>query len=301
MGEIERPNDSVLPFYLDKGKVKGKLVRLGKQVQTLLDHHTYPDIVNKYLIELIALGAALSADMKESGTLTLQITGGKVIRLLVVDVNHMGHVRACAKWDTDLLSQCLEEHHGHLSIPQAFENGYMVITADFSHQDEKSQAIVELSGKTLADCIHHYFRQSDQVQSALVLYSHTDISKAYLGGIVLLQKLASPSHLSMQELEDEDNNWLTNLSLLGTLGSKELLDQNIDHATLLYRLFHEQGVHAFDTKPIIFQCSCSQQRIEGMLNTFSPDEQAHMAQEGIITITCEFCNQTYTVCNSKKL
>ena len=52
--------EGVVPFYLDHAHVKGRLIRLGPLVETLLANHQYPDVVNQYIAELIALAAALS-------------------------------------------------------------------------------------------------------------------------------------------------------------------------------------------------------------------------------------------------
>ena len=41
------------------------------------------------------------------------------------------------------------------------------------------------------------------------------------------------------------------------------------------------------------RCRCSRERIEGILRLFSPDELDEMRQEGVTTVTCEFCNQSY--------
>jgi molecular chaperone Hsp33 len=30
-----------------------------------------------------------------------------------------------------------------------------------------------------------------------------------------------------------------------------------------------------------------------MLKSFSPDERGHMVQDGVISVTCEFCNTKY--------
>jgi molecular chaperone Hsp33 len=41
------------------------------------------------------------------------------------------------------------------------------------------------------------------------------------------------------------------------------------------------------------QCSCSRERVERMLRSFSQDDRDHMVENGKITVTCEFCNSTY--------
>jgi molecular chaperone Hsp33 len=43
------------------------------------------------------------------------------------------------------------------------------------------------------------------------------------------------------------------------------------------------------------ECSCSRTKITAMLRSFSTDERAHMVENGVISVTCEFCNSTYVV------
>jgi molecular chaperone Hsp33 len=41
------------------------------------------------------------------------------------------------------------------------------------------------------------------------------------------------------------------------------------------------------------QCSCSREGVEEMLRRFSQDDRDHMVENGVISVTCEFCNGTY--------
>ena len=45
--------------------------------------------------------------------------------------------------------------------------GYLAFTVDQGEHTERYQGIVELTGATLADCAHHYFRQSEQIQAGI--------------------------------------------------------------------------------------------------------------------------------------
>ena len=62
---------------------------------------------------------------------------------------------------------------------------------------------------------------------------------------------------------------------------------------LLYRLFHQRGVRVFRSRHLDAQCSCSRDGVERMLRSFSQDDRDHMVENGVITVTCEFCNSTY--------
>ena len=52
-------------------------------------------------------------------------------------------------------------------------------------------------------------------------------------------------------------------------------------------------MRVYNTHPLEARCRCSRERIEGILRLFSPSELEEMRQEGVTTVTCEFCNQSY--------
>jgi molecular chaperone Hsp33 len=62
---------------------------------------------------------------------------------------------------------------------------------------------------------------------------------------------------------------------------------------LLYRLFHERGVRVFNPIDMTAQCSCSRESVEGMLRSFPQTDRDDMVENGVISVTCEFCNSTY--------
>jgi len=60
------------------------------------------------------------------------------------------------------------------------------------------------------------------------------------------------------------------------------------------RLFHEHGVRVFRAAAVEAKCSCSRERVAGILGSFSAEERAAMVEDGRIGVTCEFCNTRYT-------
>jgi molecular chaperone Hsp33 len=81
--------------------------------------------------------------------------------------------------------------------------------------------------------------------------------------------------------------------LMSSATAEELVDPGLAPHRLLFRLFHEDGVRVYDTHPLEARCRCSRERIEGVLRLFSSDELEDMRKEGVTTVTCEFCNQSY--------
>ncbi len=65
---------------------------------------------------------------------------------------------------------------------------------------------------------------------------------------------------------------------------------------LLFRLFHEDGVRLEAARPLKAFCRCSEDRIRGVLKSFSPEERADMVEaDGAIKVTCEYCSRVYAI------
>jgi molecular chaperone Hsp33 len=91
----------------------------------------------------------------------------------------------------------------------------------------------------------------------------------------------------------EDDAWVEGRSLVATVADVELVDPEVSAERLLYRLFHERGVRVFRSRALAAQCSCSRPGVSAMLRSFPQDDRDHMVENGVITVTCEFCNSTY--------
>ena len=94
-------------------------------------------------------------------------------------------------------------------------------------------------------------------------------------------------------LVPEDEAWTEGRSLIETVGDLELIDPDLSSERLLYRLFHERGVRVFTTHPVQARCTCSRDGVTAMLKSFSQDDRDHMVENGVISVTCEFCSSKY--------
>ncbi len=91
----------------------------------------------------------------------------------------------------------------------------------------------------------------------------------------------------------QDAAWVEGQALIATVEDLELIDPEVSSEQLLYRLFHEHGVRVFKSSAVEANCSCSRQNVTNMLKSFSKDDRDHMVEEGVISVTCEFCNTKY--------
>src|SRR3546814_4853343 len=89
--------------------------------------------------------------------------------MMVVDVTSDGEMRGYAGFDSARLESVLQDNGAEPTVPQLFGKGYLAFTVDQGKYSERYQGIVALTGDTLADCLQHYFMQSEQLQSGIVL------------------------------------------------------------------------------------------------------------------------------------
>jgi len=290
--ELSESADTIQPFQIDGLSLSGRFVRMGETVERVLSQHDYPDIVSHLLGELMVLAAALGAGLKFEGRLTAETRGDGPIRLLAVDFMSDGQMRGYASYDADRLSIAQEnEASGNSPVPHFIGVGLLALTVDQGADTELYQGIVQLDGATLADCAHRYFQQSDQVDTALKLAVDRR-NGSWRAGAISVQRLAElgPGDQAVMSADREDA-WRTGMALLGTATTSELTDPDLSAHSLLYRLFHEQGVRVYDQRRIVFGCSCSDERALGVLRRIPATELDDLVVDGVIEVICQFCNR----------
>lgn len=284
-------DDIAKPFQLEQSALRGRLIRLGSTVDVVLTRHAYPPAVSHLLGEMFVLAATLAGGLKFKGTFSLQTRSDGPISLMVADCTHDGGMRGYAKFDDEAVAAVDQP-----SVPSLLGNGHFAVTVDQDNQSTAYQGLVELEGDSLTDCIHKYFRQSEQVKTGMkIAVEHLDDGAGtafWRAGAVMVQCL--PEEISEAEGRDAIDDWRRTMMLLGTVKEAELIDPDLSPERLLLRLFHQEGVRIFDPQPLSFRCRCSRERVETMLKRFTPEDIDSMRQEdGGLFVTCEFCNEMY--------
>jgi molecular chaperone Hsp33 len=282
-------DDLIQPFKIEGQDVRGRLVRLGPLVDSVLSRHRYPETVAALLAEMLALAAALAAALKYEGVFTLQTKGDGPIRMMVADVTSAGDVRGYAQYDGERLAAMGAAAGGAVrSVPRLLGAGYLAFTVDQGQHTERYQGIVELAGATLADCVHHYFRQSDQLDAAVKIAAGR-AGEGWRAGALMLQRLPTTAGAA----DEAEDGWRRLLAFMASSTADELLDASLRPADLLYRLFHEDGVRVFTPADLQAGCRCSRERVERVLRSLPEAELAELTVDGAIAATCEFCSAVY--------
>jgi molecular chaperone Hsp33 len=304
-------DDTILPFAVKALDLRGRIVRLGPSVDTILSSHDYPPPVAKLLGEAIVLTVMLGSALKFEGRFILQTQTDGPVRMLVVDFTSPGKVRACARFDAERVDAAIAANDA--APGKLLGRGHLAMTIDQGADMSRYQGLVQLDGGDLEKAAHEYFLRSEQIPTRVKLAvaeefrSGNGARRHWRAGGILLQFLPNSIERARQADLDpgdappgtaihavpEDEAWVEGRSLVDTVDDIELLDPDLSSERLAYRLFHERGVHAYQIIPIDAQCSCSRHNVENMLKSFSEEDRADMVEEGLITVTCEFCSSTY--------
>jgi len=287
------PDDLVAPFQIEGEPVRGRLVRLGPAVDTILAAHAYPEAVANLLGEICALAGLVGSNLKFDGRLIVQAQGDGPVRYVVADYDTAGSLRGYCRFDPEAVAAATQGF-ARPGAKTLLGGGVFIMTVDQGPDMDRYQGVTAIEGETLALCAEQYFAQSEQTPTRVRLavgQADTGDGPRWRAGGMLIQNIA----------EDDARGptreaWNRTQAFFETIGEDELLDPTISAETLLFRLFHEDGVRVFEHKPLAAFCRCSQTRIEGVLRSFGEDERADMVEaDGKIRVTCEYCSTVYVV------
>src|SRR5271166_392832 len=227
-------DDTILPFQVEALDLRGRLVRFGPVIDSILSRHRYPAPVAKLLGEAIVLTVMLGSSLKFEGRFILQTQGDGPVRMLVVDFTSPGRVRACARFDAARVAGAIAA--GEASPGQLLGRGHLAMTIDQGAEMSRYQGLVALEGGDLEQAAHEYFSRSEQIPTRVRLavgeeYRAGESGRHWRAGGILLQFL--PSSIERQRQADidpgdappgtaphlvmEDEAWVEGRSLVATV------------------------------------------------------------------------------------
>lgn len=264
--------DSLQRYIFEEADVRGEIVQLSDSYQQMLARHNYPPAVANLLGQAYAATALLTATLKFSGEINLQLQGNGPVRLITINGRDNLELRGVARYEGEIADDA--------SLQQMMGKGFVVITLT-PDEGERYQGVVGLEKDSLAVCLEEYFAQSEQLETHLWL--HADAKQGKAAGL-FLQRLPA-SDKAEAELEHL-------VTLTETMSAEELF--TLDSETVLTRLYHQEKVRLYEPQAIGFVCGCSKAKCSNALVSIGRDEaEAIMDEQGQIEMTCEYCLSTY--------
>ncbi len=304
-------DDAVRPFVVEALDVRGRAIQMGPALDAILARHDYPPPVSRLLAEAIVLAVLLGSSLKIDGRFTVQTETDGPVDMLVVDYRSGGAIRAYARFDAARIAAA--EAAGEASPGKLLGKGTLAMTID-QVAAARYQGVVPLEGDSLEEVAHTYFRQSEQIPTRVRLaVAEMQVREGgalrhswRAGGLIVQFLPESPDRMRQPDLpggdapagvengdDDEDDAWIEARSLAETVEDDELTDPSVPVESLLFRLFNERGVRVFNAVGVRDQCSCSREKVSGVLANFNAAEIADSVEEGAISVTCEFCGTKY--------
>ncbi|ACT14910.1 Hsp33 family molecular chaperone HslO [Pectobacterium aroidearum] len=267
-------HDQLYRYLFENYAVRGELVTVNETYQRILTNHDYPSAVQTLLGEMLVATSLLTATLKFSGDITVQLQGDGPLKLAVINGNHQQQMRGVARLQGDIAPGS--------SLKEMVGNGYLVITITPT-EGERYQGVVGLEGETVAECLESYFQQSEQLPTRLFIRTGQHEGKQAAAGM-LLQVLPA------QDADRDDFDHLAQLTT--TVKGEELF--SLPATEVLYRLYHQEEVTVYEPQDVEFRCHCSRDRCADALMTLSDQEVNEMIeQDGEIDMHCDYCGTHY--------
>ena len=285
--------DRVLGFAIPMRSARGRIVRLGSALDTILASHAYPPVIEALLVEALTLAALMGSTLKDAdGQLTMQTRSeDSVVTLLVCDYRG-GELRGYVEYDAERLTAAPAEP----TLFALFGAGYLAITFDMASTGERYQGIVPLDGDTLAEAAQNYFIQSEQIPSLVRVGATRTADGRIMAGGLFLQHLPEGEDGRERLHTRLDHPEWAHIEALGvTMGADELSDPLLSLETLVWRLFNEEkDVRVLASVPLTQGCRCTPEHVAGVLAKFPVEERREMAEDdGMIRVDCAFCSQIF--------
>jgi molecular chaperone Hsp33 len=160
------------------------------------------------------------------------------------------------------------------------------------------QGVVPLHGdqreplQQVSQVLEHYMLQSEQLDTRLVLAADDTVAAG-----LLIQRLPVEGEGNLGGRRNEDDIGLSEAYnriaiLAATLTREELL--TLKPEQILHRLFWEETLRVFEPLHPSFACTCSRERVQGMLRGLGREESDSLiAERGLVEVGCEFCGLQY--------
>ncbi|MFL6741283.1 MAG: Hsp33 family molecular chaperone HslO [Sphingomicrobium sp.] len=294
MPTTELRTDVALGVTIPARDARGRIARLGPVIDGVLANHGYPPLIEKLLAEALTLTALLGSLLKEpQGQMTLQAqTQGGIVDLMVCDYLG-GDLRGYVRYDRERLADASRNP----ALKELFGDGYLAITFDQPHANERYQGIVPLEGRNLADAAQSYFAQSEQIPSIVRLAADKRDGHWTAGGLLFQHLPEGEEGRDRLHTRLDHPDWPHVAVLAGSIKPGELTDAGLPLDDIVWRLFHEEDeVRTLAAIPLARGCRCDPAYVRSVIRRFPAEERAEMVgDDGLIRVDCAFCSSSFTI------
>jgi len=294
-GDTERANVTYLmewSFYMDNYLVRiiseeANVLGLACVTTTLVAeacrlHGTYPT-ASAALGRALTGGTLMGALLKQNQRLALKFEGNGPLKKIIVEADNNGIVRGFVG-DPEV---DLPPRNNKIDVAGALgQAGFLTVIKDLGFKEEPYKGIIQLRTSEIAEDLAYYFTESEQIPSAVGLgvFIEPDGGVSAAGGF-LIQSLP-PSDEAVVEQVIRHIEGMPPLS--------EFIRAGNTPEGLVELLFNGISYHVLETRELVYRCTCSREKIEGVIVTLGREEiEALIREQEGAEVVCEFCHQRY--------
>lgn len=299
MSEVHR-------FLFEGMPVRGVIVRLTDAWTEVLrrrasnaEKGAFAPPVQDLLGQMCAAAVLMQSNIKFNGSMVLQIFGDGPVKLAVVEVQADLGLRATASVAGEI---CAGASLGQMvNLSNGGRCALTLDTVDRLPGQQPYQGVVPLSNggvtfKDMSSVVQHYMRQSEQLDTTLVLAASESVAAGLLIQRLPVEGEANLAGQSTHAPCDDNEGYQRIATLASSLTTRELLDLDID--SVLHRLFWQEPLlrmmNDSASRQPHFKCSCSRERVGKMLTGLGEAEASGiLAEQGQVGVSCDFCSVQY--------
>lgn len=292
--EGETGFDSVLAFAIPERNARGRIVRLGPLLDTVLSAHDYPAAIRHLLAEALVIAALAGSLLKDQeAQLTIQAqTDGGIVELLVCDYRK-GELRGYVRHDAERLAGL----GANPSLYALFGKGFLAVTFDLATTNQRYQGIVPIEGDSLAQAIESYFAQSEQVPTLIRIGVRSSKEGCVAGGILIQHLAEGEEGRERLHTRLDHPEWEHVAVMGGSVRHEELVASDLSLEQIVWRLFHDEGEIRVEHEGALTRgCRCNEGYYRSVLMRFPDADLAEMREDdGLISVDCAFCSKLFKI------
>lgn len=268
-------NDQLIRFLLPAAFARGAIIRAEHIVSDANTIHglngAVAEIFGKALISSILLLSNSKGGVRQ--VLQLDASGEQLqapVRRILAE-SRPGMVRGFLNWG-EIGTESKERHENGFSAWMG--NPVQISVVRDLGFGQPYISTIEHSSDYLADHILHFLTQSAQVQSDIILHGNIGIMVEAMPGC-------------------DQEHWFKGIEALATISNERL---ETDQPEDLLQCFESLGCKIVSEEPYVYQCGCSPEIMAAALENIDLEELQSLADDsGAVTLSCQYCNQSYRV------
>ena len=261
--------DYIERLLFEASSIRAAVIHLNTTLKDCFEKHSYPKTIQKDLAELQIANLLLSTGIKFDGKLILQIQNHDAIKMMVTKSNQQHDIVSYADWNDIKLEN---------DSKQTLSGGKMVLTLINDQVVKPYQSIVEIKPEGVAASLEHYFTQSAQIATKILIHIGKDSATG-----ILLQTLPGGDE---SQLEIYQQSLLKNIKNFSTDNGSAL--------TFLEQAIPDTDIQTLSKDGVQYHCGCSPKTMEKAIQTLGEQDAMQLLKtHKEISVTCEFCNNQY--------